>query len=212
MSGIKQTPNLMDLLNLFKKTTIDSINAVNIGVVQSFDTAKQTASIQLSIKRVLEVKEDGTKVMQDRPLLAQVPCVILGGSHNVRVPILAGDIALVFFNDKDIDNWFTANNGTPNTSRMHDISDGIAITGLHNVANLITDFLNDRISVYWDASNKLEVLSGAINALTTLMTITGALNVTGAVSAGNGATGSILATNAPGHSITVVNGIVTAIS
>jgi hypothetical protein len=219
MSTIKRQPTLTDLLNIFKKTVLDSINSINIGVIQSFNTTDQTAKIQLSIKRVIDVATDGTKILQDRPVLAQVPCIILGGAHNVRVPILQGDIALVFFNDRDIDNWFVANSGLPNTLRMHDISDGIAITGLHNVSNAISDFLNDRISIYWDASNKIEVLSGAINAVTTLMTLTGGLKVTGQIEGGtikadNGSSGYVYVASAPSGptttKITFTNGIRTA--
>ena len=135
--AVKASPNSKpdivpaDLNALFghsKRSIMADINKVSIGKITSFNSAKQTAQIELVFMRVI-----GTELMR-YPTLVDVPCICLqgnGGDSRVTVPITAGDTALVLFCDRDIDNWFAgADLSAPNSERLHDLSDGIAIVGL----------------------------------------------------------------------------------
>ena len=121
-------PDITSLFGKFKRTIMADINKVSIGIVSSFDSLKQTAQIELVFMRVI-----GQELMK-YPTLVDVPCICLqgdGGDARMTVPIKAGDMALVLFCDRDIDNWFAgADLSAPNSERLHDLSDGIAIVGL----------------------------------------------------------------------------------
>ena len=120
--------DLNALFGHFKRSMMSDINKVSIGKISSFNSAKQTAQIELVFMRVI-----GNDLIK-YPTLVDVPCICLqgnGGDSRVTVPIAAGDTALVLFCDRDIDNWFAgADLSAPNSERLHDLSDGIALVGL----------------------------------------------------------------------------------
>ena len=217
---------LNDVLVELKKDIFSSMNCIKIGTIQSFDETTQTASVQLSIKKVLEEKPDGTKVVADISILEDVPCFIIGGGGaSLQFPIKKDDICLVLFNDNDIDNWFAGNNGASNTYRMHDLSDGFAFVGFGNLITAIADYISGIVRLQLNSTNKMEISSGQFDFTTALAKFSGKIEATGqiksagevegaTVKADNGATATV-AINEGGvlsHSITVVNGIVTAIS
>lgn len=133
-------PKLYDLLQNHKAGVLKDFNAVKPGIIQSYDSAKRTATIQISFKRALN---NGTYVSY--PILLDCPVVTLqGGGTYLNFPITNGDECLVLFADSNIDAWFMLGGqavpfdqvlGAP--GRRHDLSDGIAIVGLNSTANPI---------------------------------------------------------------------------
>jgi hypothetical protein len=126
--------------------------------------------------------------IKEYPLLLDCPCIILaGGQGSVTFPIQAGDSCLVLFNDRDMDNWYSGGQTMPpRTDRLHDFSDAIALVGLRNKQNKITDFLADGTELKYGGStvklqdNKVtvtngtstvEMSSGAVTITATTVTI-----------------------------------------
>lgn len=100
------------------------------GLVESFDPAAMTVSVQPAVKGQVQ-DERGTASAVDMPLLADVPVVFpCGGGFSLTYPIKPGDECLVVFASRCIDGWWQSGGvgGTPD-ERMHDLSDGIAIVG-----------------------------------------------------------------------------------
>lgn len=157
-------PDLPSVLSNLKSDILKSINCINIGTIQAFDITSQTATIKLSIKRIISIAADGSKTLQERPLLLECPCFILsGGGAYINMPISEGDGCLVLFNDRDIDNWFIGGDDeAPNTIRMHDISDGFALVGIFNSTNFISDFLANVLKIQFNSNNKIEMENGQI--------------------------------------------------
>ncbi len=224
-------PDLSELLDNLKTNIFRSMNCVNIGIIQSFDSNTQTATIQLAIKKVAEIREDGTKVIVERPILLKVPVITLfGGASFISLGIKQGDECIVFFNDRDIENWYlTGSPQSPKTKRAHDITDGIALVGVKSLNNAIQNFLEtgirlshtgaqidltqdqiDSISQQWTHEGNMFVdgnftVSGTMrgydgNPLTLDSDVVQDNSYT--FSAGNGATGTF-------DVVTVVDGIVT---
>lgn len=223
-------PKLSDVFVSQKRDVMHSVNSIKVGIVQSIDTANNTVSVQLVIKRLALIREDGTRVFEEKPLLASCPIVeMYGGSGLLTMPIAVGDECLVFFSDDEIDNWWnTGAVSAPTTSRIHDISDGFALVGVRSVANLVTRLTNGARLAY--ASSKIDLLDGSIESESADWQHTGAFQINGittfngqcrglsggaiaidadlvqtggkTLSAGNGATGTFT-------QVTVVDGIVT---
>lgn len=130
-------PDLMDLLNLHKKDIFNSFNCHQVVSIQSYNkatkTCKATVVYKKSISKRNPVNGKYEEVLQDYPILINCPVVNLsGGKAGLRFPIAKGDVAIIMFNDRDVDNWFLGKqaNGATNTKRMHHFSDGVALVGL----------------------------------------------------------------------------------
>lgn len=130
-----------------------SMNCHQVGEIVSFDASTQTAEVQIKMMKMKNGK------LQDYPILIDCPCVVLGGGQGrVTFPITAGDSCLVLFNDRDIDNWYAGGQKMlPRTERKHSYSDAIALVGVHNLQNKITDYLVDGTELkYRNATIKLQ--------------------------------------------------------
>ncbi len=133
-------PGLRSVLDGERLVAFSNLNKVQVGIIQSFNPSKQSATVQLVIQRaVYNTPMEGSLVPPDPtiylyPLLVDVPVFVLaGGIGYIQMPILAGDPCIVLFNDRDLDPWWT--NGTtgapPNSARLHSLADGIALVGIN---------------------------------------------------------------------------------
>jgi hypothetical protein len=129
-------PELRDVLQAFRREIFSSLKCAIPGIIQSFDEAKQSATIQVAMQATV-----GDKVV-DYPLLVDCPVVVLGGGGGVLTfPIQAGDTCIVLFTDRALDNWYSTGNVVPPAQqRAHSLSDGIALVGIRNLANPIKDY------------------------------------------------------------------------
>ena len=122
-------PQLYDLLMVLKSNILISLNCVKIGEIASYSATNKTASVNILGVRVLT---DGTTV--GYPQLSDVPVMTMqGGGSALQFPVSVGDQCLVVFSDRNLDNWYvTGTAQPPANSRLHDLSDGIAIVGLNS--------------------------------------------------------------------------------
>ena len=141
----KTEPDLCAVLDQVKDQVMSELNCVSIGTIVSFDSSDQTATIQLSYKKINLY--DGS--ISDYQPLIKCPCIILnGGGGYLTFPITAGDSCLVLFCDREIDTWFT-NGGTnpPQSARVHDLNDGIALVGIRNGLNSLKGYYQGGIQL-----------------------------------------------------------------
>ena len=119
-------PDLDDVLNLLRNDIFANLNCVQIGKIEKVNN-NQTADIQIQVKRRVPGK------IISYPLLVDcIYFVLQGGGAYLDFPIKKGDYCLVFFNDRDIDDWWeTANVKEPRTKRKHSLSDGFAFVGIN---------------------------------------------------------------------------------
>ena len=202
-------PNLTDVLNNTKKDIGVSLNAVKIGIIESFNSANQTATIRMAIKQVINIEPNGTKIFKEHPLILECPVVTLfGGDSFINLPIAVGDNCLVFICDREIDNWLI-NGGVqaPTIGRTHDITDAIALVGIRSFQDSIATFFATGIRISFAANSKIDLTTNAINSIAALFTqdgdmlikgdltvdenahVKGGLRVDGVVT-GNGGTGA----------------------
>ncbi len=79
-------------------------------------------------------------VIVDYPVLVRVPVIVLnGGGGYTTYPIFSGDQCLLMFCDRDIDLWLEkgVTNSPPNSDRIHDLSDAVALVGLSPITKPI---------------------------------------------------------------------------
>jgi len=174
-------PEMATVLEAVKRSVKLEMHCVQIGVIKSFAAGTQLATIEIAMKQIIEISEDGTKVFQEYPLLLECPVMTLfGGNSFINLPIQPGDNCIVLFNDRDIDTW--VNNGpgaSPTTSRLHDISDAIAIVGIRPLTNSIPNFLGSGIRIYMDGQNSIDLTSAGITINADQVTINSNVTING---------------------------------
>lgn len=156
-------PELLDVLNQFKKQIFLDMNCHAIGTIQDFDSSNQSCKITINYKKTFYKKDVSTGQLSpylvDYPVLLDCPVIMLsGGLLSLRMPVKKGDACLVFFNDRDMDAW-VANGETqkgPPSNRLHSFADAIALVGLHSFSAALEDFL-DETAELTDGTSALRV-------------------------------------------------------
>lgn len=158
--------SLKDVLDQVKREVMFDINCHALGVVEKFDSAKQTCMVKVDYLKTKLVKNStGTYESQifKYPLLLDCPAIIMtGGNTGVTVPINQGDSCVILFNDRDIDNWSTgASESEVATGRLHSISDGLVLVGARNSSNKIEDYDSENPHM-WNGDTGIRVKSDKV--------------------------------------------------
>lgn len=138
-------PTLADIFEAHRNEIFSNLNCHAVGRIEDFNSDDQTATISVEYNRRVEnIKSTQERI--DYPNLVGVPLIIVGGGNgSLRFPVSVGDNCLLFFNDRDLDNWVTSGNKCPLASdRKHSFSDAIALVGLRSMADSFDDYLTDR--------------------------------------------------------------------
>ena len=180
--GSIATPNLASTLEGLKAQTMLSMNCVQIGQIESFDPATQLATIKLAMKQVKDILEDGTRILQEYPLLLECPVFFLfGGADFISLPIEPNDPCIVLFNDREIDQWLNHGAGQyPVSIRTHDLSDAIALVGIRPLTNSVVGYLANGIRLsHGNGNATLDLKTNLIETVATLLLHHGNMQVTG---------------------------------
>lgn len=132
----KEQPTLLQSLRYMKNNIFSNINCHNIGRILEFNPQTQTATIEL-----MQVKQFNNNLYNPAPL-TNVPLIIYGaGGGHITLPDPTGTICLLLFMDRNIDAFLeTGETYVPETNRMHDFTDCIALTTFKTLANPLTEY------------------------------------------------------------------------
>lgn len=159
----RTNPDLTDVIDGAIEDLLYSFNCHRVGVIQSFNPDNQTATIKL-VDKATKTYSDAELLIEYAPLVDCPVIINKGAKGGLTIPINAGDTCLVFFNDRDLDNWWTDGlTQKPNTMRTHDFSDAIALVGIRNSINKITDYNNDAVELNFEG-NKISLDNSKIFA------------------------------------------------
>lgn len=189
--GVIGTPDMAATFEGAKRQTMQAINCVQIGEIQAFDTTTQLASIKLTFKQVKDIQEDGTRTLQEYPVLLECPVFFLfGGADFLSMPIAVGDFCIVLFADREIDQWL--NHGAdqyPVSIRTHDISDAIALVGIRPLTDSLVGYITNGIRLSHGGGNAtVDIKTNLIETLATLLLHHGNMQVTGNLTVGGNLT------------------------
>jgi len=174
--------NLSDVLDASRRQTKAEMNCTKIGIIRAFNPDTQRANVEIAYKQVKDIMEDGTRVLQEYPLLMECPVIVLfGGIDILTLPIAVGDSCLVFFNDTEIDQWAVNGDGQhPQTYRTHDISDAFALVGIRPLTNSIGNYLANGIRLsHGGGDSQIYLTDGLINSIAELFFHHGDMRISG---------------------------------
>lgn len=202
-------PDLRALNSAQSQETSKLINCARPGIIEAFDAANQTATVQIAQQMITSIAQDGTKTFQPFSPLHGVPVIFpSGGGFTLTFPIAVGDECLIVFNDREIDNWFLSGGAqsVPTTLRTHDMSDAVCYVGLRSAPRALGDVSTGTAQLRSnDGTTYVEIAGGGIvnvvaptqiNLVSPAVVITGTLNVENSESSGSpcNINGSIIAT------------------
>lgn len=125
--------DIVNLINNIENRTSNSIRVCMPGKIESYDFKTQKASIKIDM---MELYGDESTV--DYPVISGVPVVFpSSGGASLTLPVKPNDRCMVIFADRDIGNWLLGGSGQkPDSTRMHALTDAIAIMGLRQFTKL----------------------------------------------------------------------------
>jgi hypothetical protein len=204
-----------DVLESFKESIKKELCCCKIGKIEKFYPETKTADVSIPYKR----KSPNGELISN-PFI--INALVMG--NTITLPIQEREYCIVLFNDFDKDLWYeTEHNGEPETSRTHNITDAIVITGLNGFFNKI-EYDNTHINLNYNTKINGTQETTEDATFNKNVTININLNVSGSIKAGgqveggtlkadNGASGTFVDTGsgASGKSLTIVDGIITEI-
>lgn len=136
-------PSITDILGLLKTNVFSNLNCHNIGKILEFNPATQTCSIQL-----MQIKQFNNRQITPT-ILTEVPLIIYGsGGGHITMPDPTGTICILLFMDRNIDAFLeTEASYVPQTSRMHDFTDCIALTTFKTLVNPLTEYDEKAVTI-----------------------------------------------------------------
>lgn len=174
---VPNKPEMRDLLALLKKDIFINFNCHAIATVTKFDSTKLTIEASMVYQKTYYPTDAILPpTIVNYPALVDCPVLILsGGTSGITFPIAPGDTALILFNDRDIDNWYSSGQvAPPNTNRMHAMSDGIAIVGLRSLLNPLIPAFDENHALLFNGLTQVGAGLTQVriaNAITTLATV-----------------------------------------
>ena len=176
-------PTWADILESLRYGIFADLNCHEVGIIQEIDYDTQTASIKVAHQRIVE-NMSSTNERTDYPILKGVPLIVVGGGKgSLRFPIAVGDSCLLFFNDKDLDNWaVTGSIGPLASDRKHSFSDAIALVGLRSLAGPLVDYSPNRTELVHDSTvislgDKVRIENATKSLFTVLDSLVDIVNV-----------------------------------
>lgn len=226
------------LSNALQKLAL-ALMCVRVGIVQEFFPDDLTADVLIVNKITTGLNQDGSQVVKDWGKIRAKVCYC---SPYDTFPINTGDECVLLFSDRELESWFINGTSSPIAhSRMHDETDCIAIFGIRSLPNMIQILLDGRHIFYGNSDIQLKEndifsntqnlklnaetsiqinttnfeLNSNISGITSDLNITGNTIQTGTITADGlndttAASGTFISKDE--KTITVVNGIITAIS
>lgn len=130
------------------------------GVIELFDPATQTAKVRIPLKRHIRNTDTSAETEEEWPILPAVPVWMPhAGSFHVTLPVAPGDECLVLFLERDVSRWYeNSQEEAPETRRVHDISDGVALVGLNSKPQRIGSYNASDLVIGNDAGTQSVIL------------------------------------------------------
>lgn len=158
MSDEPRSPELETVLGVVIDQVLESFQIMMPGKVVSYDSTKQSASIQPLIQKAY-IDESDKRIPETLPQIHDVPVRHIGGSSGrITVPVVAGDYGMIIFSSLSIARWkLRGGIVDPGDDRRHDLNDCVFEPGLHDFAHVPTTAPTDAIVLHAGLGIKIKL-------------------------------------------------------
>lgn len=145
LPSIIQPERIDDILDPFLEYIKATFNCHRIGIIQSFNSSTQLATIKL-VDLLRKDTYQGQQLIQQAVLINCPVFIPYGSNGGLNLVIKSGLECLVLFNDRDLENWkITGGVSAPKTYRMHETTDALCLIGFRSIPKAIAGY--DNLSV-----------------------------------------------------------------
>ncbi len=159
-----RTPRLQDVIDAALQKAFAELYVCRVGKVVSYDAAKQSVDVQ-PIHRETYFDEDGEEHTTGLPVIHRVPVMFPGaGDFRITFPIQQGDDVLLVFSDVGLDKYLS-NGGQdidPIALHQHDLTDAVAIPGLHPFSHAWTGASTSNMTLGKDGGPQIHLTPSAV--------------------------------------------------
>ena len=168
-------PDLGLITDASINNAMSELNCMKIGIIQSFNPEEMTVRVQIANKKQIGTQDNGDGIYKDYPLVYAKVCFC---NPFITYDIQAGEECLLFFADDELESWFINGDiNTTNHTRIHNITDAVAVCGIRSLPKMIT-MLQNCINLFYGTSN-IEINENTININATNVNINGTLTING---------------------------------
>ena len=123
---------LDDVVKNIVDIRISNIHTALPGIIQTYDAAKQKASVIPAIKKTYI--KDGKTITEQMPVIENVPVCFLRSKHSsITFPLKQGDEGLIVFCERSLERWLASGGVTENGDpRKYDLKDAVFYPGLED--------------------------------------------------------------------------------
>jgi len=148
-------PDLTEFLSRRMNDISARINCLTMGTIISFNATNQTAIVSVNFQKVIKgvnptsIVGEVSDMVINYPTLVNVPVAFMnGGGGYLTFPITPGDTCILLFCDRDMDIWFaTGQVVPPNSERLHDINDAVALVGIRNLQQSLVGYSTTQVQL-----------------------------------------------------------------
>lgn len=160
------TPDLGQIIKTSGLSIASELNCMRIAIVQEFYPEDLTVQVQIAGKKTIGLNSDGSqRVREYAPIYAKI-CYC---NPFITYPIKKGDECVLLFSDREIESWFISGDVNPEGySRMHDLTDAVALFGIRSIPNMISILSNALHFFYGNSSIELTQSGVNINGTLTI--------------------------------------------
>ncbi len=167
LTQFESTPSQASLHAITFERLLATRHTVTVGVVQAYDAARQTVTVQPAIRKRFANGETASF-----PTLVEVPVAhYQAGGFVIHAAPVAGDPCLLLFSERSIDEWLIAGGDdvTAQDPRRFDLQDAVALLGLSPYNNPIPAAARPASAITIatrDGATRVEVRSSGVVTIT----------------------------------------------
>ncbi len=186
MEANSLTPGHFETTNLLIERYMTEAHFCAPGIVVSYDSTTQSASVQPSLMRKYNAPSGADIPAVPLPQINMVPVVFPATATSwVRLPVAVGDQVMLHFSDRSLDLWWTSGGIVdPEIPHKFSLTDAIAVPGLRSKGTAINpkgaptslEICNGNVWLELMATGQVKLSNGVVDLVQGLYTFLNGLN------------------------------------
>jgi hypothetical protein len=151
--GNERTPTYPEVLEAAVTQGLLDTHTMLPGKIEKYDPVKQKADVKPLIKRTVILQDSTELTAESLPVIPDVPVIFPQGSgFFLSVPLQKGDYVMLLFCERSIDQYISGQgiDTDPIDTRIHDLSDAVALPGFVPYARSLKNVVSDEMRLGQD--------------------------------------------------------------
>lgn len=158
-----RSPTQSEALAVWREGILRDLRVAFPAQVLRYDSEKQLCDVQPLVRDRFQDEDDGWTSITLPPIPNVPVCWMRGGGFVMTMPLAVGDIVEILVNDRSLDQWIEQGGvQDPADQRRHNLSDAVAIPGLHDKQHSIPNVPTDGAMFGAESGPRVKVTTSQI--------------------------------------------------